>query len=351
MNCRPGGLQFVGQPARITKQHRAARLRINKGEKTLPRLPRARYGMRAHVIDHLRIDTLRRTAQCHFTQCRQIAGREKIMCSTPGGIREIDLAFLQPLQKIIRRDVDKLHIVGMIQNGVWHSLPHAHMGNLRNDIVQAFQMLNIQRRVDINTVIKQLLHIEIALRMAAARHIGVGQLIDQGQCRLSLQDGIEIHFRQHAPLVEHALLRNDLETPGQHIGLDAAVGFHHTNDDIARIHPALARLAQHFIGFADARRGTQKYLEPAALFPSRLFQQGVGRRTGGLIGHTAVIAQAWPPASHPVPDSAEAHSHAAHQSRPERAVWCCGGRAGARPLRGARAPSPPALPGNRRPPG
>ena len=60
------------------------------------------------------------------------------------------------------------------------------------------------------------------------------------------------------------------------VGFDAAVRLDHADDDVDAFEPALTALAQHLIGLADARRGTEKHLEPPARLPARLLQQRFG---------------------------------------------------------------------------
>ena len=118
----------------------------------------------------------------------------------------------------------------------------------------------------------------IALGMAAAGRIVVRQLVHQHQARAALQDGVQIHLRQHPALVGHALLGNGFDALGQKVGFDPAMGFHHADHGIHAVQLAAARLHQHLIGLADAGRRAQKNLQPATPRLPRFFQQGVRRR-------------------------------------------------------------------------
>ena len=242
--------------------------------------------MGAHVIDHLRIDALRRAPQRQLAQRGQIAGHEEMLCRALGRFGEIDLSLFHPLQKVFRRQIDQLHVVGAVENGIRNRLADAHMRDLRDHIVQAFQMLHIERGVNVDAVAENLLDVLIPLGMAAARRIGVRQFIDQNQLGLAHENGVEVHFRQHAAFVEDAFFGNDVEALGQDIGFDAAMRFHHADDDVARVDAALARLRKHLIGLADAGRGAQEYLEAPTPFHARLLQQGLWRRAGSLFGHS-----------------------------------------------------------------
>ena len=39
----------------------------------------------------------------------------------------VDLAFLQALDQVVRREVDQFDVVGAIENRIRHGLAHAHM--------------------------------------------------------------------------------------------------------------------------------------------------------------------------------------------------------------------------------
>lgn len=75
-----------------------------------------------------------------------------------------------------------------------HRLAHPDPGDLGDDVIQAFDMLDVERRVDVDAARQNLLDVEIALRMAAALGIGVGEFIDQHQRRSPRQDGVEVHL-------------------------------------------------------------------------------------------------------------------------------------------------------------
>ena len=75
-------------------------------------------------------------------------------------------------------------------------------GDLGDDVVQAFDVLDVERRPDVDAGGEQLLDILPALRMPRAFGVGVGQLVDQDQLRLPRQRGVEIEFAQR-----HAAIR------------------------------------------------------------------------------------------------------------------------------------------------
>ena len=82
--------------------------------------------------------------------------------------------------------------LSMIEVG--HRLAHADAGDLRDDIVQAFDVLDVERGVDVDAGGDQFLDIHVALRMAAARRVGVREFVDQRELRPARQQRVEIHL-------------------------------------------------------------------------------------------------------------------------------------------------------------
>ena len=149
------------------------------------------------------------------------------------------------------------------------------MRDLRDHVVEAFDVLDVDGRIDIDAVARHFLDIEIALGMTAARRVGVGEFIDQHDLRPARDDRIEIHLLEPLALIVDPPARHHFEPLQQRFGLRASVGFDHADDDIvARLLPG-ARAQQHFIGLADAGRGPEEYLQPAdtAALPAGRLQE------------------------------------------------------------------------------
>ena len=175
--------------------------------------------------------------------------------------------------------IDQLDSVGAIEDRVGHRLAHAHARDLRDDVVQALDVLDVDRGVDVDAVLEQLLDVEIALRMPAARRVGVRELVDKHDLRPTGDDGVEVHLLQPPALVFDALARNDFEPLQQRLRLLAAMRLDDADDDIVAVALARARRLQHRIGLADAGRRADENLEladAALLLPGSL-QQGFGR--------------------------------------------------------------------------
>ena len=155
-----------------------------------------------HVGPHLVVHPGGGAAQGQLPQGHQVAGPEELLHGLGGLLGDVDLALLQPLQQVFRGDIDQLDLDGLVQQAVGHGLPHDDAGDLGHHVVQALEMLDVDRGVDVDAGGQQLLHILPALLVARAGGVGVGQFVHQGDLRLAGQDRVEIHLRQRHPLVD-----------------------------------------------------------------------------------------------------------------------------------------------------
>src|SRR5450759_5311180 len=132
------------QPARmqghshaLAGAHQLLRLRIRSDahHQAFARGPGIAYRMPVAVLAHFRVHPVRGRAHCEFAQRDQVALAEKILQRMLGPLRQIDLAFLQPLQQLVGRDVDEFDFVGLVEHLVRHGLLHACAGDLGDDVV------------------------------------------------------------------------------------------------------------------------------------------------------------------------------------------------------------------------
>ena len=145
-----------------------------------------------------------------------------------------------------------------------------------DDVVQAFDMLDVEGRIDVDPGGEQFLDIHVALGMPALRRIGVGKFVDQNEAWPPGQNGIEIHFGERVALVRDDPARDDFEPLKKRLGLLAAMRLDDTDDDIDAFGLFCLRRGQHFIGLADARRGAEKDPQAAPLRLLHFTQEGVG---------------------------------------------------------------------------
>ena len=289
---RPLRVQPVGQPLGVSHEAGRPRILADANQNALAHRPGSGDGVGLHVGEQLFVDPFCGAPQRQFAQRGQITRREIMLQRAFGLFGDVDLALLQALDQVVGREVDQLDGVGAVEHGIRHGLAHPHMRDLRDHVIEAFDVLDVDRRVDVDAVGQQLLDVEIALRMAAARRVGVREFVDERDLWTARNQRIEIHLLEDLVLVFQLPARNDFKAVQQRFGLRPAMGLDHADDDIdARLLPGV-RALQHFIGLADARGGADKDLQPAGVvtFPPGGLQQRIRRRPlfRVAIGHEAL---------------------------------------------------------------
>jgi hypothetical protein len=198
-----------------------------------------------------------------FAQGGEVGLGEKRIDGRARLLRHVDLALAQALEQFARRQVDQQQFVGFLQHPVRQGFAHLHAGDAAHLIVEAFQVLDVDRGVHVDAGGEQFLNVLPALGVAAAGGVAVGQFVDQHQLRLGREQAVEVHFFKHHATVFRAHQRLLRQAAEQRFGLGAAMGFDHAGDDFH----ALAQLGvgglEHGVGLADAGRGAEENLEPA----------------------------------------------------------------------------------------
>ena len=285
----PGRMQPIRQPLGVAHQAGRARILAEADQDALARGPGAGDGVGLHVGEQLLVDALGGAPQRQLAQRGQIARREIMLQRALGLLGDVDLAFLQPLDQVVRREVDQFDRVGAVEHRIRHGLAHPHMGDLGDHVVEALDVLDVDRGIDVDAVRQQFLDVEIALGMAAAGRVGVGEFVDQRDLRMARDQRVEVHLLEHLVLVVEPLARHDFKPVQQRLGLRPAVGLDHADDDIDAGLQLGMRALQHLIGLADAGGGADEDLQPAGLIvlaPGRLQQRF---RRGSLFGIAALI--------------------------------------------------------------
>ena len=143
----PGRMQPVGQPLGVAHEPGGARILADADQDALAGRPRARRWRCACIWVSSCSSTrsaVRRSASSRSAV--RLAGEKKCSSARSACFGNVDLAFLQPLDQVVRREVDQLDGVGAVEDGIRHGLAHAHVRDLRDDVVQAFDVLDVDGR-------------------------------------------------------------------------------------------------------------------------------------------------------------------------------------------------------------
>ena len=248
--------------------------------------------MRLHMGEELLIDGLSRSPKGELPQRGEIAGREIMLESALGGLGDVNLSFFQPLNEIVRRDVDNLDVVGAIDDRVGNCLSNADLGDLGHDIIEAFDVLDVDGGVDVDAGGQQFLDVATTLGVAAPGRIGMSEFIDEHQLGAALEDGIEIHLLQIMAFIRDPPSRYDLQALEQCLGFLAPMGLDHADHDVDLFMLLGPGGLQHLIGLADPGCRAEKDLQPPLRLPLGMLEQGIGRRP--LILILAVVTHLQP---------------------------------------------------------
>ena len=130
-------------------------------------------------------------------------------------LRHVDLAGVQTREQIVGRQVDQLDLVGLVEDAIRQRLALLDAGDLRDEVVQALEVLDVQRRPDVDAGIEQLLDVLPALRMArrrlAADEVRVRELVDEQDSGPALQRRVEVELLAHHAAVGDGQRRQPLE--------------------------------------------------------------------------------------------------------------------------------------------
>ena len=138
------------------------------------------------------------------------------------------------------RQVDDHDLVGAVEEAVGHPLAHVDVGLAQHQVVQALEVLDVERADHADARVEQLLDVLVALLVAAAGHVGVGQLVDQHEVGLPGEDGVEVHLLERHAAVHHRLARDDLEPGDLGERLLAPVRLDDAADDVDPLGPRAA---------------------------------------------------------------------------------------------------------------
>ncbi len=145
---------------------------------------------------HLLVHAVGGAAEREFAERDQVALAEEVLDGRGCLFRHVHLAFPEALEQVVRRQVDQLDLVGPVEQKVGDGFPDVDARDLRDHVVQAFEVLHIHGGIDGNSRAEQLIDVLPALLVAGAGGIGVGKLVNENDRGLAAKGSVEIEFLQ-----------------------------------------------------------------------------------------------------------------------------------------------------------
>ena len=226
------------------------------------------------------VDLVGKPQQRDLAQRGQVAGAEVIGQRRVDPLRRVDVAVSKPAPQRFRRDVDQLDLSCFPDDLVGHGLALFDAGDLGDDVVEALQVLDIERRDHRDARVEQRFDVLPTLFVGAARNVAVRVLVDERHFRLAAQHRLDVEFGERASAVGDVVRRNDFDALDELGDLLAAVRFHDRRDDVGAALQSAMRLAEHGAGLADTRRSAEvdAQLAPPLLVHPVSQRVVVGRR-------------------------------------------------------------------------
>ena len=293
----PLGPETGRHPPRGTDDPGGQRARADADQDPLGHRPDARNGVVAAVDLHLGVHPGRGRPERQLAEGDQVALAEEALDGFPRLLRHVHLPVSQPLDQLVGRQIDQLDLVGRLDHRVRDRLPRRHAGHARDDVVQALEVLHVQRRVDVDAGGEQLGHVLPALGVARAGGVRVGQLVDQNQGRATGEGGVEIELAQAGAAVLDGPRRQSFEAREECLRLRPAVRLDPTNHHVDAGRGAGVGGFQHGVRLSDAGGGAKENLQLAArlalLVGPDALQQLIGIRP--FLAHRLVPRLPTPP--------------------------------------------------------
>ena len=143
-----------------------------------------------HVAAHLRVHPVGGAPERELAKRDEVPQPEETLQGVRGLVGHVHLALSEPLLQHVRREIHQLDLVGSLKHRVGHRLTDGDPGDLRDDVVQALEMLDVQRSPDVDAGGEQLLDVLPPLGVAGTRGVGMCELIHQQQRRPAGKRGV-----------------------------------------------------------------------------------------------------------------------------------------------------------------
>ena len=217
-------------------------------------------------------------AQADLAQRGEVAGAEEVVQRGVHPVRGVHVAVLHALAQRLGGDVDELHLVGCVEDGVRHRLLDPHPGDLLDEVLDRLEVLDVHGADHVDAGVAEVLDVLPPLGVAEPGSVGVRQLVDERDVRPPGDHRVEVHVGQRRTPVRDLDARDHLERADGLGRARSPVRLDEPDDDVLAILAPVATLAEHRERLAGARRGPEVHLEQAAsCWPAG--QRG--RRRGG----------------------------------------------------------------------
>ncbi len=156
------------------------------------------------------VDAVGEPQERDLAQGREVADPEVVRQGGVDLVGSVDVAVRHPATQGLGRHVDDLHLVRPTHDLVGHRLLLPYAGDRLDDVVERLEVLDVDRRDDVDAGLEDLLDVLPALLVSppdacpapppvaggGAGHVGVGELVDEHDVGTAGQDGVDVELGQ-----------------------------------------------------------------------------------------------------------------------------------------------------------
>ena len=241
-----------GDAGRAAQQRVALPSAAEGHHDAFPGLPRHRDVMVGAVAVELLVDLVGQPDERDLAQGGEVADPEVVGQGGVDALTRVDVAVHYPPAQRLRGHVDQLDLVGPAHDLVGDGLLLRHPGDLLDDVVDRFQVLDVDGGDHGDAGVEQLLDVLPAFGVGAAGHVGVGELVDQRDLRMPGQHSLGVELGEARPPVGQHPPGDDLQAFEQLGDARPAVRFDEADDDVGAPGEPAPALVEHRVGLADA---------------------------------------------------------------------------------------------------
>ena len=176
--------------------HQGFRLRTtgDRDDDAFARLPGVGDLVVGAILVERGVDLVGEPEQRNFAQRGEVPAPEVIGQRRVDSLGRIHIAVGEPAPQRLWCDVDQLDLVGGADDLVGHLLLLLDAGDLGDDVVEALQVLDVDRGDHGDAGVEKLLDVLPAFGVLAARGVGVGELVDQHHLRVAAQHRLDVEL-------------------------------------------------------------------------------------------------------------------------------------------------------------
>ena len=211
--------------------------------------------------------------QSEFSQRHQICRSKEISKGAFCTIRGIDVPAPHARLERFRSQIDEHNLIYTLHDPVGNGFTHRHAGDLLNDWGQAFDVLHIHGRENVDPCLQDFEDVLVPFAVLASINVGVCEFVHERDLGFALDDGVDVHLLEQRAFVVQLAARHMIEAGGEFGDALASVGLDDSDDHVLSTATSADSLAEHVVRLSNTWGVAEKQLEDCLLlFGSRLLE-------------------------------------------------------------------------------